>query len=96
VQTIVQGTGCGTRAAERRDLLLPRRGAGRHRGLAAALQHGPAALVAGLQATSTRDRDMAAFPRHGRDRLGADRGTQTDDALRVTLDHPMGAGHWQA
>jgi len=39
------------RAAERGDVLQPRRGAHRHRGLATTVQHGPTAFLAGLPTT---------------------------------------------
>jgi hypothetical protein len=46
----------------------------------------------GYRTPSTRGRALAGFPGQSRTRLRADRGTQTDHALRVTPDHPMGAG----
>jgi len=42
-------------SAQRRDLAHGARGQGAHRAMAAALQHGPAALIAGLPATGSGD-----------------------------------------
>ncbi len=65
------------------------RGEGRRRGLAAAVQHHPTAFLAGLPATRARSRALASstlrrHPHHG---------AETDHALRLPPDHPMGAGH---
>jgi hypothetical protein len=72
------------RAAQRRTLLHPEGGEGRHRGLAEALQHGPAARPRGRAvggcATPT---SFAAHP---------SRRAQADNALTSNQDHPMGAG----
>ena len=80
------------RAAQRRDLLQPRRGEGRHRKLAAALQHQAPALLPGLPAASPRGRPVAGFATRSRFAGHPGRSAQARHALRLNPDHPMGAG----
>ena len=81
------------RAAQRRDLLHAPGGQDHHRGLAQALQHDPAALVAGLRPTRARGRTVAGCASPASSAGHPGRGAPACHALTFNPDHSMGAGH---
>ena len=80
------------RAAQRRDLLLPRGGQDHHRRLAAPLQHGPPALGARLPTAGPASRAMAGSATPASFAGHPAVAPQPDHALTFKPDHPMGAG----
>src|SRR3546814_17768416 len=83
--------------AQWRDLLLARRGPDPDRGLAATLQHSPAAQLARVSATGARGRSIASVAL--RFRFAPPTATTGDggvNALTVHPDPPRGAGECMA
>ena len=80
------------RAAQRRGLLHASGGQGRDRGLAQALQHGPAPLIARLRPARTRGSALAGCATQTSSAGHPGRGAPTCHALTLDPDHPMGAG----
>ena len=80
------------RAAQRRNLLHAEGSQDRHRRLAAPLQHGPAALVARLQAARPGGRAMAGFATRTSFAGHPSRGAKARHALTFKSDHLSGAG----
>ena len=79
------------RTSQWRDLLHSRGSQGRHRRLAAPLQHCAAALIARIQTTRSRGSAMASFAIRPSITGYADRSAKTDHELTSTPDHLMGA-----
>jgi hypothetical protein len=81
------------RTAQRRDLLHPPGGQGRHRGMAQALQHHPPTLIPRLRPACTRGSAMAGCATPASSAGHPSRGAPNRHALTFNLDHLMGAGH---
>ena len=84
------------RAAQRRDFLHAGGGQGRHRRMAPALQHGPAALILGLQTACAGSYLMAGFASRPSFAGHADDSASERHPLTFKLDHSMGAGQFLA
>ena len=81
------------RAAQRGDLLQPRRGQDHHRELAPPLQHQAPTFIAGLSPPGSGGGAVAGFAIRSRFAGHPGRSAKTRHALRLKPDHPIGAGH---